>query len=246
MKYFCSHLNVYKIVPALSERKSVLIAACLLVFFAVGCGGGTSGTSAGGELRMLGSAASASGLPLANASMAVYSGDQILETAASDASGDFEMALPDKPALIIELGGAKTSSFTRAFDGSSILSTVVQEKQAGGVDFGPSLEVKIDSSNLCTSLQQIDNSLEIVGPPPSQENCNVVFDTFASNFSGQVRAQVISTCSGVLQVIAAATASENGVVVLDVAEALRNNCKNTEITLFADQNTVRPIVININ
>ena len=107
------------------------VASLLFSFLATqGCGGGTTGTSSTGELRLLGQVeqgqAEGYSTPASNKPMTVYSGstEQELVSAATDNEGRFEMVLPgEETSVVVEIEGERSTPVNRVFSGSSIVVT---------------------------------------------------------------------------------------------------------------------------
>jgi hypothetical protein len=115
------------------------IARCfisLLIGFLLGCGGGTTGTSSTGELKLIGEAIGANNRPAANKDMIVYSGgdlSQELGTSATDANGRFEMVLPgSESAVSVAVEGGSRLNIRRKFSGSSIVSALLVDETYRG------------------------------------------------------------------------------------------------------------------
>jgi hypothetical protein len=235
-----------------SYQKRLGVYALLALFAAMlllsGCGGGTTGTSSTGELKLLGVSQSASGRPLIDAPMSVFSAtsDEELLSAQTDSRGDFEMSLPpEESALVVELEGRRTSPLVRAYSGSSVLSTVLYEGAQGDVGFQSSLEAKVDDARLCSSLQAADNRLVVIGEI-GVSPCTVAIEISAVGLdTTTVQGEVRSVCGGISRVTDSAVASVEGVLLLDVAPSFQLGCESAELAIFTRGSRLKSIVIPI-
>lgn len=223
----------------------VLIAISIIVS---GCGGGTTGTSSTGELKLLGTGQSASGSPLTDAPMTVYSAqtDDELLASQTDERGSFEMSLPaTEQALVIEVAGKKTTPLVRSYSGSSVLSTRLRQEASGDIRFSTVVEARIDTASLCSSLKAKDNSLIIVKQVEG-ESCEISLDTSSHGASDlPISGEVRSVCGGQEQVTDSNSADSVGSLRLTVDLSDITGCLPKEVVIFTDSDDVPPISIPI-
>ncbi len=224
---------------ALTLTSTLLIACC-------GCGGGTTGTSSTGELKILGTSQNAFGTPISETPMTIYSADSNEELLASqtDEQGIFEMSLaPEEQSVTVEISGQRTAPLVRSYSGSSVLSTTLVQTSDGRLTFGTGFEVQIDSSSLCPGASTTGNSLNI-----SEEqiagSCGISIQATSHGdtplvISGEVR----SDCGNISQVTDGTVASSDGVLQLSLAAASSEGCVPREIVLRANADNVLPITI---
>jgi hypothetical protein len=213
----------------------------------VGCGGGTSGTSSTGELKLAGSAKDSSGAPLGNTPMLVRSAsdDQELLSSETDARGDFGMLLPgDQSSVLVQIDGKQSQPITRAFTGSSVVSTILERADSGDLTTPGGFEVQIDPESLCSSVGTENNELFIQGDlTPS---CLVKLmlsssDYPLSTFSGVLR----SRCRGGRVATATSSPDSQSVISVDLWSAAEQGCSPYEIQVGSSQDPSRVVVIPI-
>ncbi len=109
-------------------QKLTRILSAVIFCFVVSCGGGTTGTSSTGELKMQGRAEKISGQPLSQAELVVFSttSDKPLIASNTDLQGRFNLLLPgSEVGVTLELEGERLDPFIRKYKDSSVLTTVI-------------------------------------------------------------------------------------------------------------------------
>ncbi len=237
----------------MAREKREMIRRILLVMSAIslvvsGCGGGTTGTSSTGELKLLGTGQTASGSPLTDAPMTVYSAqtDDELLASETDERGSFEMSLPaTEQTLVVEVAGKKTSPLVRSYSGSSVLSTALLQESSGNIRFSTVVEARIDTTSLCSSLKADNNSLIIVKQVEG-DSCEISLDTSSQGnddllISGQVR----SECGGQELITDSNSALSDGSIQLTIDLSDTAMCLPKEVVISTDSDDVPPISIPI-
>ncbi len=228
--------------------RRILLAMSAISLVVSGCGGGTTGTSSTGELKLLGTGQTASGSPLTDAPMTVYSAqtDDELLASETDERGSFEMSLPaTEQALVVEVAGKKTTPLVRSYSGSSVLSTTLLQESSGNIRFSTVVEARIDTASLCSSLKADNNSLIIVKQVEG-ESCEISLDASSQGdsellISGEVR----SVCGGQEQVTDSNSANSGESLRLTIDLSDTNACLPKEVVIFTDSDDVPPILIPI-
>lgn len=219
-----------------------------LLVFTVGCGGGTTGTSSTGELRLAGYAQATSGERLATIPMTVRSGEDQDELLASktDAEGVFAMSLPgSESSVVVDVNGQRSSPIVRSFNGSSVLSTILTVPSGGTVLAQDSFEVQIDEGSLCQALGIDGNELFVKGAPSQtcQVRVRISSNTYPlSTFSGSLE----EICDGSSTVISSVSAAGDGTVTLEVGNAIVRGCDSLKIRVLSSSDPARQIILPIN
>lgn len=228
--------------------RRVLLVISTTSIILCGCGGGTTGTSSTGELKLLGTSQTASGAPITDAPMTVYSAqsDDELLASQTDERGAFEMSLPaSEEALVVEVAGKKTTPLVRSYSGSSVLSTNLLQEASGNIRFSSVVEVRIDTDSLCSALNADGNSLIIVKQSQGAR-CELSLDTSSQgNHALRISGEVRSMCSGEERVTDSNTAHSDGSIRLAVDLSNTSACSPREIVIFTDSDDVPPISIPI-
>jgi hypothetical protein len=173
------------------------------------------------------------------------SDDQELLSSETDARGDFGMLLPgDQSSVLVQIDGKQSQPITRAFTGSSVVSTILERAESGNLTTPGGFEVQIDPESLCSSVGTENNELFIQGDlTPS---CLVKLMLSSSDYP-------LSTFSGVLRSrcgdgrVATATSSPDSqsVISVDLWSAAEQGCSPFEIQVFSSQDPSRVVVIPI-
>jgi hypothetical protein len=230
-----------------SGRRSVYVILVGLLVHTAGCGGGTTGTSSTGELKLAGYAQGSSGQRLGDRSMTVRSGVDQGELLASqtDAEGSFTMALPgSESSVLIEIDGKVSSPIARRFNGSSILSTVLTLSSSGGFISQGSFEVQVDQASLCQSLGIEGNELYVKGAisGPCEVRARIAPTSYSlSSFSASLE----GICDGSSTLISTVPADTTGVVSIDVGGAIEGGCSSPRIVVSSTSDPSRRVVIPI-
>jgi len=212
-----------------------------------GGGGGPTGTSSTGELRLAGYVKQSGGERVSFTPMVVRSGtdDEELLTASTDAQGDFEMSLPPaEMAVAVEIGGKRTRPVPRSFSGSSVLSIVVTQGPKGDLETSGSFEVRIASDSLCASLRSEDNDLLIQGDISSP--CLVQLNVISSEYPlSTFNATLEGACGSENSPIINSSANPGGEISIDISEASLRGCVPSRISLSSSQDSSRGVEILI-
>lgn len=217
------------------------------------CGGGTTGTSSTGELRLQGRAEKIQGSPLAGAEMVVFSADSGRELLGSrtDAQGNFTMALPaSETGLVLEIEGETTPQLNRHFSDSSVLTTVIvkqsvsNERPTQGNSDNPSrrffdvrytFELHINDLTLCTSLSTRNNKIFIDSPIESA-TCPIEIEAFSNELQGETfYSQLIGICDGDTMPLSLVRGNAEGRMTVDIGEASRKGCTSLYISTYSVQ-----------
>jgi hypothetical protein len=229
-------------------RSSVYVILVGLLVHAAGCGGGTTGTSSTGELKLAGYAQAGSGQRLSELPMTVRSGGDQGELLSSqtDAEGSFAMALPgSESSVLIEIDGKLSSPIARRFSGSSVLSTVLTLSSDPSILAQGSFEVQIDEASLCSALGIEGNDLYVKGvaSEPCEARARIASTSYAlSSFTASLKGR----CDGSSSVLATASADRAGVVSIDVGGAIERGCDSLRILLSSRSDPGRQVVIPID
>ena len=234
-------------IRAITHTNIVRLAVFALVTLGGGCGGGTTGTSSTGELRLSGYAQDSSGARLGDTAMLVRaaSDDQELRSSATDAQGDFGMELPgDQASLLIEIDGKRSQPITRSFTGSSVLSTVVTSADSRELSTAGGFEIHIDPDSLCGSVGTQDNELFIQGDLTSQ--CAVKIQVSSSDYAISTFSAVLrARCDDDVVAIETSRPDSQGDISVDLSEATERGCSPYEIQISSKRDPRRLVVVPI-
>ncbi len=240
-------LKVSRMIRAITHAYIVRLAVLALVALGSGCGGGTTGTSSTGELKFSGYAQDSSGARLGDTPMLVRaaSDDQELRSSATDAQGDFGMELSgDQASLLIEIDGKRSQPITRAFTGSSVLSTVVTSDKSGELSTAGGFEIHIDPESLCSAVGTENNELFIQGDltSPCAVKIQVSSSDYAiSTFSAVLRAR----CEDAVVAISTSPADGEGDITVDLSQATDRGCSPYEIQISSKRDPRRVVVVPV-
>lgn len=225
--------------------RGLLIA---FLFLLGGCGGGTTGTSSTGELKLAGYIQDASGARITFEPMLVRSGatDTPLLGASTDAQGDFIMSLPGNESSVkIEIAGNSSSPLARNYLGSSLLSTIVTRDLQGEIQLSGSFELRIDPDTLCSSYALEDNALlqkgEIVTP------CFVRTLVSSSDYpTSSFKAVLDARCGSEIVTVSTSVADSEGAIDVDLAAAASEGCAPNRLVISSELDGSRSFEIPFN
>jgi hypothetical protein len=127
--------------------------------------------------------------------MTVFSAEnnQELRSSTTDGRGDFGMLLPgDQSSVLVEIDGKQSRPITRAFAGSSIMSTILERADSGELSTPGRFELQIDPESLCGAVSTQNNELFIQGDIPPSCLVNIMLsssDYAISTFRAVLKAQ---------------------------------------------------------
>jgi hypothetical protein len=217
---------------------SLLIAALL------GCGGGTTGTSSTGELKLIGEVRGPNDRSAANRSMIVYSGGELsqeeLEVSATDSNGRFEMSLPgSESAVSIAVEGGARLNIRRRFSGSSIVSALLADKADKNelatnsyilensklYSLKYAYEIYINPSDICLQLATENNGI-VVKEPLADTPCEVLIFAYSEQLPpSRFTAKLFAQCLGNERALLNAAANSEGEMRVDLSEIVREQCE---------------------
>ncbi len=236
-----------RMIRAVTHTNIARVAVLTLVTLGGGCGGGTTGTSSTGELRLSGYAQDSSGARLGNTAMLVRaaSDDQELISSATDAQGDFGMALPgDQSSLLIEIDGKRSQPIARSFTGSSVLSTVVTSADSRELSTAGGFEIHIDPESLCGAVGTEDNELFIQGALTSP--CAVKIKVSSSDYATSTFSAVLRARSGDdVVVIETSRPDSQGDISVDLSRATERGCSPYDIQISSKRDPRRVVVVPV-
>lgn len=221
--------------------RQLIIAALVLG----GCGGGTTGTSSTGGFQLVGVTEDVKRAPIPSTSMNVLSGssNEVLLASQTDSTGRFSMELPsDESSLIVDIQGTRSAPLVRTLPGQTIVSTKLAQDSSGAVSFSETFEVQIDTSRLCPALETENNQLfQNTEPIPSECPVTLLVKTNGAPMS-ELRGLVRSQCD---VRIAEASASNSGVITLDLAPVLSSQCGSIEIVVSRVSSSLQSAVFPV-
>jgi hypothetical protein len=173
------------------------------------------------------------------------SDDRALKTAATDSRGDFGMSLPgEESSVLIEIDGKRSDAITRAFTGSSVVSTVVRRTDSGDLSTGGSFEVHIDPDTICGSVGSENNELFMQGDISS--SCSVRIKLASSEYAfSTFSAVLLAKCGSDSIAVASSRSDSQGVISVDLYDASTRGCIPSEIQISSARDAARAVVVPI-
>lgn len=245
--------------PFLLNRSSFLLRCALSLITAaiLGCGGGTTGTSSTGELKLIGEARGPNDRPAAYRNMIVYSGGDLsqeeLAVSATDSNGRFDMSLPGSESSVsVAVEGGARLNIRRKFSGSSVVSTLLVDTTdinksainrdicvdgSDGCAYSSdqnklfflrySYEVYIDPNDICARLGTENNSV-LVREVLADTPCEVVIAAYSEQIpSSRFIAKLLGKCNGNERTLLEVAASSDGEMRVDLSQLVRERCEPT-------------------
>lgn len=215
-----------------------LLTATAVALSLTACGGGTTGTSPTGELKLAGFAEQSDGDRAPGLSMTVRSGttDRNLKDSGTDERGEFAMELPaSENVLIVDVAGLGAATIARQQRGAGTITTKLVKTVSGDLNTAGLFEVQIDESSLCTALLLNGNQLVVTGEV-SGPDCPVTLTVAAQSAPvSSFNASVVAVCNGLERVLQSQAADRTGTVTVDLKDAIVRDCTGIRISVSNSQ-----------
>lgn len=234
--------------------RSEVMRFCVLVGCALlwgGCGGGTTGTSSTGVVRLSGSVRTEGGAPVANRPMAVVSADSgaVLLDSSTDQRGRFVMLLPEQEtAADILISGASNVELRRSIAEVSLASAAVVVRPATQPDgvaqsvLTAQLEARVVGAACSGSLfTPVELDARSVG---AGEPCRIEVEVAAAGSDAVEIKTVCRTLGGDIALFSAGVARV-GVFEVDLAPVLGSSCTSREVRISVASNPDAMVVIPV-
>jgi hypothetical protein len=202
----------------------VILCAAAVIGWA-GCGGGTTGTSPGGDFKFSGVAEDADGERVGQLTMTVRSAgsDQALVDSGTNTDGEFAMELPgSEERFVVEVDGVGSTLISRKQRGNGAMSAKLAVTEDGAISARELSEAQVDNSTLCSSLEVSGTTIQIVRLL-GVEQC--IFDIVIASQElalGSFTGAVSGVCRGAQNraTIQEVSAGDNGRVRIDLRQVL--------------------------
>jgi hypothetical protein len=216
--------------------KSIAIVI-LFSLFPTACGGGTTGTSPTGDLRLQGSVFTSSGAAVARTAMSVLPDDNsaLAVTATTDQEGAFDMSLDgDVSRFSIEITDHASPSFTRAYQEASIVSALVIQENSGQISLPSVVEAQVDNNRLCSQITSEDNTIFISGDV-LDSSCVIPLNiNFTQSTKIQYQVMVEGVCNQKETIFSQLPVTQSGLWEVQLPKSLEPNCAITSLSIESD------------
>ena len=216
--------------------KSIAIVI-LFSLFSTACGGGTTGTSPSGDLRLQGSVFTSSGAAVARTAMSVLpdNNSALAVNATTDQQGAFDMSLDgDVSRFSIEITDHTSPSFTRAYQEASIVSALVIQENSGQISLPSVVEAQVDNNRLCSQITSEDNTIFISGDV-LDSSCVIPLNiNFTQSTKIQYQVMVEGVCNQKETIFSQLPVTQSGLWEVQLPKSIQPNCAITSLAIESD------------
>jgi hypothetical protein len=214
------------------------VVSFLVVLSAVGCGGGTTGTSPTDSLKFSGYAEQSDGTRAESLTMTVRAGstDEPLVNSGTDTQGNFQMDLPGtEEAFVVDVDGIGSASVTRDQSGDGAMTAKLSVTSKGSLEVSSFFESQVMEATLCEGLSIRGTTLVISGKI-EQGACPLTIAVASEQLAvTRFEGQLLATCNGSFTTVAQSMASPDGRIDLDLNAALSRDCNDLSIVVSTPQ-----------
>lgn len=221
------------------SRSVLCVVLTCIALGAIGCGGGTTGTSPSESLRFTGFAERADGTRAAALSMTVASaGDQeVLVASGTDSEGEFSMNLPESESdMIVDVAGVGASSITRSQSGDGAMAAKLAVTAQGELNVQQFYEAQIDQarSRCVESIEGTRVTLE--AQQGDTDPCLIVVAVASGQLAlSAFEGRVVGSCEDRFGPVSVAQYTAGKGIELDLTQDLIKSCSDLSIEVSSKQ-----------